>query len=221
MVTEVNRSINWSKLILAFLVATLLFFLGIFLGYLGKAAVENSTISLEESVKNELLSLETLSLLDDQFSCDSSVLNLVSKKLDYLGSTISDLEVKKGKFDKHVLELKKLYTILEVKHLLLMKERIDSCSEKYNLILFFYSNERKCSDIVERTSFILTYLRNKHESVRVYSFDLDLNSDIISVLSNKYNLDGCFAVVLNDVKVAQDNEIATKDIEILLNTSLN
>ena len=65
------------------------------------------------------------------------------------------------------------------------------------VIMFFYSNSEECKGSVEKDSFIITYLRNKHDSLRVYSYDIDLSSDIISILKKKYSVRGCQTIVVN------------------------
>src|SRR3989338_2105261 len=197
---EKERKINWLKLILAFLIASFLFFIGLFLGYLAKGIIEKSTIDIEESTRNEIANLETINLIDLGSDCSFFTLELVSEKLDYLGELITTLEVKKGKYDNDVLELKKLYTNLEVRHMFLVSERNNKCSSNNTIIMFFYSNSIECKESVERNSFVITYLRNKHDSLRVYSYDIDLNSDIISILKKKYSVSGCQTIVVNGNK---------------------
>ena len=194
---EKERKINWLKLILAFLIASFLFFIGMFLGFLAKGIIEKSTIDIEESTRNEIANLETINLIDQDSSCSSLTLDLVSEKLDYLGDLITTLEVKKGKYDRDVLELKKLYTNLEVRHMFLVNEENKKCASNNTVIMFFYSNSEECKGSVEKDSFIITYLRNKHDSLRVYSYDIDLSSDIISILKKKYSVRGCQTIVVN------------------------
>lgn len=210
----VDRNVNWEKVMLAFFIATFLFCFGIFAGYLTKGIIEGTTISIADSTRNEIASLETVLLLGN--SCETNTLNLVSDKLSYIGDLISTLESKKGKKDIEVLELKKLYSILEVRHMLLIKEQKQSCNQKYEIFLFFYSNDESCPMNVDNTAFILTYLRNKHDFVRVYSFDVDLESDIVKILKQKYGITECRAVVLNDEKLDIDLEDKEKIEELIV-----
>jgi hypothetical protein len=197
-----ERKIDWARLYLAFFIACFLFTFGLFIGYLAKGIVEEISLSIEETTRNELTNLETLSLLEKKFPCNSEVLGLTSQKLDYLGGLIDTLETKKGKDDPQVLELKKLYTILEVRHMLLVLDREEQCSsQKSDVFLFFYSNGQECKEDVDRTSFILSYLRKKYSSSKVYSFDADLQSELIAVLKNEYSTSGCASVVLNGKNV--------------------
>jgi hypothetical protein len=196
-----QRKAEWGKALLAFLIAVFLFSFGIFIGYLAKGIVESSTLSLADSARNEIINLETISMMEEQYPCSEYSLDLVSEKLDYLGELITLLEVKRGKDDNEVLQLKEIYTLLEIRHYLLIKSREESCGQNYSDFFFFYSNEKECDDAVKDTSFILSYLRKKYDDVRVYSFDSNLDSDVIKILKERYEVDSCVAVVLNGEKL--------------------
>jgi len=193
-----ERKVNWMRIALAALIATFLFTFGLLLGYITKGIISTNSVSLEESVRNDIINLETLYLLEGTFPCNSEILDITSQKLDSLGELITVLEVKKGKHSKDVLELKKLYTVLETRHFLLTNTRKENCGEDYDIFLYFYSNRQECKGEVEKSSFVLTYTRNKYDQVRVYSFDIDLNSEIISALKAEYSIQGCSGVVLNN-----------------------
>ena len=147
-----SRKVNWGRLILAFLVACFLFSFGLFIGYLAKGIIENVSLDVVETTKTELSNLETLQLLEDQHPCNSFTLDRTSERLDYLGGLITNLEQKKSKSDAQVLEIKKLYTLLEVRHMLLIKEKKNSCGQNSSIFLFFYSN-KKVLTIIIRTFF--------------------------------------------------------------------
>jgi len=201
MVRQGNRKIDWLRMILAFLIAVFLFSFGIFMGYIAKGVLEQSVSDIEQETRNEILTLETLrDLIGQNSSCDTSNLDFVSQRLDYVGQLITTLEVRKGKFDSNVLEMKKLYSILEVRHILLTTESNQRCGSNYSEIFFFYSNQKECTDEVQKTSFILTYLRNKYSHVRVYSFDGDLDSELVKYMVKKYKVNLCTAVIFDGEK---------------------
>lgn len=213
-----ERKIDWARLYLAFFIACFLFAFGLFIGYLAKGIVEQTSLSIEETTRNELINLETLSLLEKRFPCNTEILNLTSQKLNYLGSLIDTLEAKKGKNDPQVLELKKLYTILEVRHMLLVLDREDECSSgESDVFLFFYSNKQECKDDVDRISFVLSYLRKKYSNAKVYSFDSELESELVRVLKDQYNVGDCASVVLNGKNVGF-NVQKSEQLEVLMKT---
>src|SRR3989344_6167101 len=196
-----KRNIDWLRILLALLIASFMFTFGILGGFFARGVLEGSVIRIQETTKNELLNVETISLLDEHYPCNLQILDTTTKKLNYLGDLITVLEEKKGKNNADVLELKKLYSILETRHMLLLMNREKACNQQYNIFIFFYSNDKDCKNDVDNLAFILTYLRNKHDDVRVYSFDLNLNSDLINVLEEEYSMGGCSGLVLNKKKI--------------------
>ena len=98
-----ERKINWQKLIFSFIIAVALFSFGIFLGFIAKGYVEKTSIKLQDSIRTQILTIETLNLLEDEFPCNSKTLDVTSEKLDYLGELVTLLENKKGKNDKETL----------------------------------------------------------------------------------------------------------------------
>jgi hypothetical protein len=211
-----KRETNWTKILLAFLIATFLFFFGLFIGYLSNQIIEKNTNFILEETKNEIFSLESLSLLQEDYPCDSYIMDKVSEKLDSLGRIITIFEEDKGLNNKEVLELKKVYTLIQLRHFILINKLNENCQRNYSTILFFYSNEKKCEKEVNEKSFILSFLRNKYDFVRVYSFDLNLDSEIIPFFKKTYNLEGCSEIVLNEKKVEEDVK-TSKDLEKYLN----
>ena len=195
------REIDYNRIILAFLIATLFFSIGILLGYIVRMTLQENTITLQDKLKNDILDFETISLMQITYPCNALILDRSSEKLDSIGSMITVLESKKGKYDSVILELKKSYSILELRHFLLIKDRNEKCSNNYTAILYFYSNTKECKDSVDKVSFILSYLRNKESNIRVYSFDMNLDSDIISIFKKEYGIDGCYGVVLDGKKI--------------------
>ena len=196
-----ERKFNWPRITLAFLIAVFLFAFGLLAGYVAKEYIQGASLTLEETARNEIIELETIYLLDSQFQCNTEALDITSSKLDNLGELITTLEQKKGKNDQEVLGLKKIYTVLETRHYLLISQRNKQCAQKYSVFFYFYSNGEKCHTPTKEISTVLTYIRNKYDFVRVYSFDVDLNSDIIGFLKKKYGADSCVTVVLDEQKI--------------------
>ncbi len=207
MVNNIERKkIDWSKVLLAFLIAVFLFSFGMLLGYLGSKIIEGASISIADSTKNEIANLETLNELEKSYPCSSSTLDIATNRLGYLSDIIDSMETQRGKNDAEVLELKKLYSVVEVRHMLLLKQREENCHANYTIMLYFYSNDKECKDSVDSVAFILTYMRNKYPNVRVYSYDIGLKSDVVDVLKENYNVTGCYKVIVNEQNVGEVNK---------------
>ena len=198
-----RRKIYWSKVLLAFLISAFLFTFGLFVGFLGSKVIEGASVSILDSTRNEIVNLETLNMLETTYSCSASTLDIATDRLGYLTDLIHSMETQKGKTNSQVLELKKLYSIVEVRHMLLLRERAKKCNTNYSIIMYFYSNREECNDKTTSASFILSYLRNKYDNVRIYSYDVDLDSDVIQVLKENYYMSGCYNVVLNDKSIGE------------------
>jgi len=211
-----KSKVNFTKILLAFLIATFLFFFGLFVGYLANQVIEKNTNLLLEETKNELFVLESLSSLQEDYPCEPYMMDKISEKLDSLGRIITILEEDKGLNDREVLELKKVYTLIQIKHFILINKLKENCNSNYTTILFFYSNEKECEKEVNEKSFIISFLRKKYDFIRVYSLDLNLNSEIIPFFKEIYGLKGCSEIVLNEKKIEESVE-TSNDLEKYLN----
>jgi hypothetical protein len=205
------RNIDWSKVLLAFLITVFLFNIGVFLGYFGSKIIEGSSISIIQSTNNEISNLETLSLLEQNYPCSSSTLDVATERLGYISDLIDSMENQRGKTNSDVMELKKIYSVVEIRHMLLLKQRAENCGTNYSIVIYFYSNADECRGDTDRISFILTYLRNKFTNLRVYSYDINLNNDAVQILKNYYNATGCYKVLLNEKPLGEITK--SEDIE--------
>ena len=77
--------------------------------------------------------------------------------------------------------LKKQYALLEIKDYLLMEQISKKCGTKPVSVLYFYSNQGDCADC-SRAGDVLTYLRQEYPSLRVYSFDYNLDLGALQTL---------------------------------------
>ena len=105
---EMKRNIDWSKVLLAFLITVLLFNIGLLAGYFGSKIIEGSSISIIQSTNNEISNLETLSLLEQNYPCSSFTLDVATERLGYMSDLIDSMEDQRGKTNSDVIELKKI-----------------------------------------------------------------------------------------------------------------
>jgi len=130
--------------------------------------------------------------------CSQDALSDISQQLGFQGAVIDDLERKLGKLNSKVLFQKKFYTLVELEHLDFILEYNEKCNFSFNTIMFFYSNNPGYAEDSEDLGKLLdsVYSRNT-ENVRIYSFDVDLDSGIIEKLKEKYNINKAPTVVVN------------------------
>jgi hypothetical protein len=82
-----------------------------------------------------------------------------------------------------VIDLKKQYTLLQIRDYLLTQQLAKTCHVHPTVALYFYSNEPgSCSDDCDRASYALSYLRQTYPALRVYSFDYDLDLGALKTL---------------------------------------
>ncbi len=142
--------------------------------YLNRARVaELSTIENQ-------LSIDTLSL-DTQFSlltdapCDTAATSTtLTSELADLGSRLSFAESQLGSDNAQVIQLKEQYSLLEIRDYLITKQLAAACGTKPVTVLYFYSNSGDCT-ACDKAGYALSYLRNTYPSLRVYSFDYNLD----------------------------------------------
>ena len=113
----------WTKYLLAFLITAFIF---------ATASIANNFFntkriaeirSIEESISIDILSLETqFDLLQEQSCKNISEDSVLSRELDTLARKLSYAEAQLGADNEEVLRLKRHYSLLEIKDLLLMQK---------------------------------------------------------------------------------------------------
>jgi hypothetical protein len=185
-----EHRIHRDRLIASIALAILFFIVGILIGY----AITQSKIAKVDSMENQLrfdmMSMELESAIASESPCFADPRTL-EEALDSVTMKISFLENQLGKDSPKVLDLKKYYSLLEIRHYIYMKERKEKCGgENYSLVLFFYSNKPENIDAGEKQGYVLDYLKDKYtlDKIKVYSLDYDLDIGVIKSLIHQYNI---------------------------------
>jgi len=140
--------------------------------------------------------------------CDKASFDKVSQDLGFQGRIIDDLERKLGKQNEDVLLRKQFYSLIELEHLEFVKEFNQKCREKVDTILFFYTNNVSELKDSEEAGRILGIIYNRNENLTIYSFDVDLESDLVDKLENKYNITETPSIVINEKTKIRVNNIS-------------
>lgn len=178
------------------MITTFLFFGVFFFGYFVAFNSYQDIAQEQQSILSTLLSLEAEKDLI-QGSCKGAELLSLSKELQNMGAIIGLLEDELGKENSEVIEQKKIYTILQVEHLLFIQEKNDRCNKENPIILFFYSNEEDYLDRAEEIGYILSNKKSTNPEVMIYSFDYDLESSLIKTLKTINGVDSPNTVLVN------------------------
>jgi len=186
------------RYIVAFIIATLVFILVFFISY--------SLSYFEFQRVSNLQIKSTYDIFEDKL--DYSIFNLgacsvdsfekISEDLHFQGRIIDDLEKKLGKDNLEVLSRKKFYTLIELEHLEFVKMLNQNCGLDIDTILFFYSNEKEDLGRSEEVGRLLGVVHSKNSKVIIYSFDINLDSELIEKLKTLYNVEVSPTVVLDE-----------------------
>ncbi len=199
-----RKKFSKQKTLLVFLITIIIFSLGIFVGSQNTYHKFNKVLDLSESLQLQTASVEVeFDILKDNICSGDNVLFLteelfdLSEKLNYMENTL-------GYDNPQIRALKDKYFILEAKHWLLAKKRINTCfdnkiSLNNTIILYFYSNEGDCPNCQEQGA-VISYLHELYNDMKVYSFDIKSETPAVKVIKKLYHIDDSVlpALVIND-----------------------
>ena len=196
------------RYILAFVIATVIFIAGF--------GFTNIITYLEYQRVSSLQGPTSYQIFQDklQYSlfgadiCAEDTYLKISKDLSYQGQMIGDVEEKLGIDNPNVLFRKKFFTLIQIEHLEFVKLINQECNKDINIILFFYSNKKQDLDESEKLGDILgsIYQRNK-ENMVLYSLDMNLDSEIIESLKEKYNVTESVVILNEEQRFTKINNI--------------
>lgn len=138
---------------------------------------------LQTRLATDTLSIETQFALLEEAGCENlSEGNTLSQEMANLGERLSFAEGQVGAGDEQVIELKKQYTLLQIRDYLLTKRLAEACNVDPTVALYFYSNEPNACEDCDRASLALSYLHETNPALRVYSFDYNLDLGALKTL---------------------------------------
>lgn len=195
---KIERPHYFWKLIIAFILGTVIF-VGIFaLSYSISYSKLRGVFETQEQLKKDILSYDLYKDISGMHCENFNPYNYTGE-MDRIGGLIGVLEERFGKDNARVMEQKEIYSLLEARHLGYILDYNKYCPGNISTILFFYSNlddfKRKSGDL----GYSLTVLKNKNPEIMIYSFDYDLNSSVISTFIEKYNVTEPNLLVINEV----------------------
>ncbi len=188
--TSMNLTPDTRRYVIAFLISAALFGTALVVSTVLNNARLEQVRAIQENIATDILSLETQFELLSELSCrDIRENSVLSQELSDVAQRVAYTEDKLGADNAEVVRLKRQYTLLEIKDLLLMKKVSQKCGLEPVFILYFYSNEKDCSDC-ERQGYVLTELREQYPKLRIYSFDYHLDLPALKTLLTVNDLSG-------------------------------
>lgn len=196
-----TKKINLGKHLLVLLATTIIFAGGF---YLSNIVIEKkiSAISkLQQSLSIDILSLETQFSILNQAPCKNLNESTLTKELFDISQKLESVGNSLGNDNPDFLMLKKYYSILEIKHWLLLKKTAKECKMNLVSIVYFYGDKKTCPNC-ENQGFILTTLREKYPFLRIYSFDYNLALAPLDTLKSLYKLKSDLPIlIVNDDEI--------------------
>ncbi|TSA43777.1 hypothetical protein D4R49_02190 [bacterium] len=143
--------------------------------YLNNARITELS-AIEDQLSIDILSLDTQFSLLEAAPCDSSASSTtLIGELANMGNRLSYAEGQLGSNNTQVIRLKEQYSLLEIRDYLITNELAAACGAKKPVtVLYFYSNAGDCNDC-DKAGYALSYLRDTYPTLRVYSFDYNLD----------------------------------------------
>ncbi|MBN1503142.1 hypothetical protein JW930_06355 [Candidatus Woesearchaeota archaeon] len=192
-----KKEIDLIKLVAVFSLSTLIFMIGVLVGnYISSKKLDNINI-LEQDLRTETMAIETQFMLLSEEPCSAIDSTTLTEELYKISERLDYMESKLGEDDPDVLRLKEYYSILQLRHWLLIKRINRECRTEFNLINYFYSNKGDCPKC-EQQGFILTYIRKRYDNVRVYAYDINIDNVALNTFKEIYNVTTAPTVIISD-----------------------
>jgi len=195
----------------AFIIGTAIFLLIFLVSYSVSFFEFNRVANMQNDLAYEIFQDKLYYSFFNQGVCDSSSLKDISESLNFQRGIIDNLEKRFGKTNSVVLSRKKFYTLVELEHFEFIQTLNSDCNFDIPIILFFYSNNENLIDESESMGRLLDATSINNENLIIYSFDFDLNSSLIEMLKEKYNIKEPLTIVINGktniIRPSRINEI--------------
>ncbi|MEW6528385.1 MAG: hypothetical protein AB1391_00705 [Candidatus Micrarchaeota archaeon] len=196
-----ERKINISIYITAFIIASILFLLGIFIGWQIAFSAISQIKDEYEKLRVSDYALEVMFLMNysDEFVCElyKEQLNKFGEEAIEFGKKIDFMENQKGKMDSEVMRFKASYNLLQLRNYLLLEKTQKKCNATHTILLYFYSNENYDARVDQ--GIIIDQIRSKI-NITVYAFDIHVDSPPVKMFIRMQNVTRVPAIIVNNKK---------------------
>jgi len=202
---KTKRKISTKRFFLAFIFSLSIFLIGLLVGF---SLTMQRTSYLEEIAYKQKIDYESLQLQSLYFdiSLTNESCSVFNKILETSLSDVANAQSKvdlymKESSSKNYIEIKRDYTLAQIRYWLLNKKIAEPCSPDNVAVLYFYSN-KECGDCALQGA-ILTYLKEKlKDKLLVFSIDSDFSYEpMVNVLKGTYNITRVPTLVIKDKKI--------------------
>jgi hypothetical protein len=177
------RALEWGRYLIAFVITAAIFATAFYVSdRLDRARIAEIQAT-QDAISTDILSTETqFDLLNEVSSCQSLEADqTLPSELNSLASRLASAEQTLGDDNAQVIELKKQYSLLEIRDYLITQQVDQRCGLKPAEVLYFYSNDGTCADCTD-AGYALDAMRQTYPDLRVYSFDYNLDLGALKTL---------------------------------------
>ncbi len=187
---------RWWGYLVALLITGLIFAAALYASsYLSNQRVEEIQAT-QDTITVDILSLRAqFDLLAEHACSDISENSVLSTEIQPLAQRLSYLESQVDINTDEFTSLKRYYSLLQIKDLMLMQKVAAKCNLKPVFILYFYSNNGDCADCTAQ-GHILTELTKKYPQLRIYSFDSNLGLSALDTLKSINGVTGALPALV-------------------------
>lgn len=194
-----TQMIDWKKYVIVFVITLGLFGTALYSSDFFDRRRLNELKSIQDKVSLDLMSSETEFSILEELSCKDVSNSLLTQRINELESKIQYSEQTIGINNPEVVNLKRYYTILQIKDYLLMKKISARCNTNSTFILYVYS-QNNCADC-SKESIVLNSLREKYPKLQIYAFDNDVDISAMKALIKTYKVPEDFPAFVVNRKV--------------------
>ncbi len=182
-----DKKFKFSRYIAVLFFTLLIFGSGFLLSdYITKKRIAQLN-DLQQNLRTDILSVETQFSILSQAPCSNLNESTLTNELYNISQKLTSVGTSLGEDDSKFLELKKYYSILEIKHWLLLQKTAKECKIPMTFIIYFFADKKTCPQC-EDQGYILTYFREKYPFLRIYSFDYNLELAALKTLKSVFRL---------------------------------
>jgi hypothetical protein len=170
------------------------------------AAREDVVSSEIQRTYNTLSDMQTFLLMSETYGAEMACIAF-EEKLQDLDASLWNLGIKLDQYraateevrkSQYYVDQKKTFNEQQIVYMLLLRNLREQCNYEQVLIAFFYSNSADCPQCDDQ-AFVLTDLNKEYDSqIAIFSYDVDLNSTSVNLLSRFYKLTTYPCVVIDD-----------------------
>ncbi len=171
---------DWKKYFIVFLITAGIFFVATYLSSSFSNKRFDQMRVFQDKLATDILSSEARFDLLERTSCEHFVDDaLLSEELNLFGSRLAVMERHLDKDDPAVEQLKRYYSLLQVKDYILVTQLAEKCDTNPVVVLYFYKQD--CTDC-ESQEFVLENVSKDYSGLNLYSFDYDTELSAVRTL---------------------------------------